>query len=80
VADEGHILDILNAHYACQAARRFAAPEHDTVFDFMPKLFAKHVRFRPAIRGDDPFISLRTVVDDGPDQLKVAIVTAADHE
>ena len=46
----------------------------------MLQLLPRHVRVRPAIGRDDPFIGLRAVVDDGPDQIKIAVITAADHE
>src|SRR4029077_7201670 len=46
----------------------------------MLQFLAGHVRFCPAILGDDPFISERAIVDDGTNQFEVLIVTAADHE
>src|SRR6266849_6463152 len=38
-----------------------------------------HVRFCPAVWGDRSFVCLRPIVDDGPNQLKVTVVTAANH-
>src|SRR5258708_32836580 len=80
VPDEGHVLAPLNAHYAYQGPGLLIAPEHNTLVDFMLQFLPRHVRFCAAICRDDPFISLRAIVDDGPDQLKIAVVTAADHE
>jgi hypothetical protein len=39
----------------------------------------RHLWFRPEILRDDAFIGLRAVVDDGPNQLNVAVVTSTDH-
>ena len=56
------------------------APELDTVVNFMLEFLARHIGFCPAIGRNNSFISLRTVVDDGPNEFKIAIITAADHE
>src|SRR5271155_6048182 len=79
VPDEGHVMDPLNAHHAYQGPGLLVAPEHNTLVDFTPQFLPRHVRFCPAICRDDPFIGLRAIVDDGPDQRKIVFVTAADH-
>src|ERR1039458_8644187 len=80
VANERHVLDLLKAHYAYQHPVLLEAPEHNTLIDFVPQFLPGHIRFGPAICGDDPFISLRAIVDNGPSHLKIAVVAAADHE
>src|SRR5258708_697889 len=80
VPDEGHVLDRLNAHYAHQGPGLLVAPEHNAFVDFMPQFLPGHVWLCPAIRRDGPFICIRAIVDDGPNQLKITVVTAADHE
>jgi hypothetical protein len=79
VADEGYILNMLNAHDPGELAIVFVAPERDSIFDFMLEFFLRHVWVVAAIRWDDAFIGLRAIIDDGPDLRKVLIVTAADH-
>src|ERR1700693_4544468 len=80
VVREGHVLDLLNAHYAHQFPGLLEAPEHNTIIELTLKFLPRHIGFCPAIGRDSSFISLRTVVSDGPNQLKIAIVTSANHE
>jgi len=80
VPNEGHVLDRLNAHNGYQGPGLFVAPEHNTLVDLTPQFLAGHVRFGPAVRRDDSSISLRAIVDDGANQLKIAVVTAEDHK
>src|SRR6266851_75936 len=80
VPNESHVLDVLKARNTCQLPALLVAPEHDSLIDFMLQFLPRHVRFCPAILRDDPFVSARAIVDDGPNLLKVAVVAAADHE
>src|SRR5882724_12319960 len=79
VANERHVLDLLKAHYAYQRPRLLVAPERNPLIDFMLQFLAGHVRFCPTIRRDDSFVSLRSIVDDAPNEFKVRVVTATDH-
>src|ERR1700732_1895081 len=79
VPNQIHVPDLLQAHHSNQLSALLISPERDTVIDFMAQLVLGHVWFRPAIFRDDAFVSARAIVDDGPNQLKVAVITAADH-
>src|SRR5438105_13457161 len=79
VPNQGDILDGLDAHDSFQCFALLAGPERDAVRDFTTQFLSRHVRFCPAIRRDDAFIGARAIVDDGPDQLNIAVVTATDH-
>src|SRR5712672_3098192 len=79
VPNKSYVLDLLNAHNAYQGPGLLVAPEHNPLMDFIPQFFPGHVRVCPAVGGDRPFIGLRAIIDDGPNQLEVAVVTAADH-
>ncbi len=76
---ECHVPNRLNAHDAEQGPGLLVAPEHDALIEFPLEVLPGHVRFRPAARGDDSFVRLRAIVDDGPDRLKIAIVAAPNH-
>jgi hypothetical protein len=80
VPDEGYVLNLLKAHYTHQGPSFLVAPEHDSIVYFMPEFLRGHIRFCPAIRGDDPLIGLGGVVDDGPNQLEIAVVAESNHE
>ena len=80
VANEGYILDLLQAHHTNERPVVLAAPEHNAAIDFVLQLFPGHVRFCPAIFGNRPPIRLGAVVDDGPNRFEVPVVTAANHE
>jgi hypothetical protein len=77
---QSDVLDCLNAHHANQLFVFLISPEYDAVIDFMAQLARGHVWFRPAIFGDDAFIGLCAIVDDGRNQREVVVITAADHE
>jgi hypothetical protein len=79
VPNESYVLDLLDAHNAYQRPGLLVAPKHHTFIDFILQFFPGHVRFCPAVSGNRPFICLRAIVDDGPNQLKVAVVTTTDH-
>src|SRR6202521_4898188 len=79
VPDKGHDLYLLEPHDSYQHSGRLVAPEHNTFLDFVLQFLPGHVRFRPAICRDDSFVGPCAVIDDGPNQLKVAVVAAADH-
>ena len=79
MTDEGDILNLLQAHHANQSTAVLIPPEHHAVVDLVLQLFGRHVRLGPAIGRDDALVGLRAIVDDGPHQLEVARVTAADH-
>src|SRR4029077_18141231 len=55
------------------------SPERHAVIYFSAQFIPGHVWLSPAIRRDDAFVGVRAVVGDGPTQLKIAFVTAADH-
>src|ERR1700688_3808590 len=79
VPDQSHVLDRLNAHHTLQRFIFLVPPEGNTLFDFMMKLVPRHIGFGPAIFRDDTFVGERAIVDDGPDQVEVAVVTGTDH-
>jgi len=79
VPNQSHILDLLHAHHAFQWFALLVSPKRDAVLDFMTQFIPRHVWFCPAIRRDDAFIGARAIVDDGPDQFNIAVVTATDH-
>src|ERR1700740_793661 len=77
--NQSHVLDLLEAHHTNQLSALLVSPERNAIIDFMAQLALGHIWFRPAIFRDDAFISLCAIVDNGPNQLKVAVVTLADH-
>jgi hypothetical protein len=79
VPNQSHILDLLKAHHAYQLSSLLISPERDAVIDFVAQLVPGHVWFRPAIFSDDAFIGARAVVDDSPNQIKVAVIATTDH-
>jgi hypothetical protein len=79
VPNQSHVLELLDAHNACQFPGILVTPEHNTLIDFILQFLPGHVRLRPAVCGDRPFICSRAIVNDGPNHLKVAVITAADH-
>jgi hypothetical protein len=46
----------------------------------MAQLLGGHIRLRPAVGGNDAFVSLRGLVDDSPYRLKVRIIAWSDHK
>ena len=52
----------------------------DTVGDLVTELVRGHIGLRPAIDGDDACVGLGPVVDDGADEVEVAVGAAADHK
>src|SRR5260370_30013109 len=80
VPNQSHILDLLNAHHTYQLSSLLVSPERNAVIDFIAQLVPGHLWFCPAIFTHDAFIRVRAIVDDGPNQLKVAVITAADHD
>jgi hypothetical protein len=80
MADQRHVLDVLQAH----DARQFVAVEkprkRDTGRQFGDQLFARHVGLVPAIRRDDPAIGRGPVVDHLVDRRNVGRPAIADHE
>src|ERR1700756_4465348 len=80
VANECYVLHVLDAHDGDYLCGIFVAPEDDPIVDFMLKFFSRHVRFGPAVRGNDAFVGLRAIVDDFPDGFEIARITATDHE
>src|SRR5882762_4140270 len=79
VPDQGDVLNLLNSHYACQGPALLVAPEHDLLVDLVAQFRRRYVWICRAICGNDPFIGLSAVIDDGPNQLKITIVTASYH-
>jgi hypothetical protein len=79
VSNQSYILDLLNAHHALQRPILLVSPEHHAGLHFSAQFIPGHVWLTPAIRRDDAFIGVRAVVDDGPNQLKISFVTAADY-
>src|ERR1700741_4525729 len=79
VANQSDVFDRLKAHRAYQLSFLLISPESNAVIDFMTQLAVGHVGFRPAVFRDNAFINVRAIVDDGPNQLKVVLITAADH-
>jgi len=80
VPNKGHVLHLLNAHYSHQRPALLVPPKNNALIDLMLQFFPGHVQFRPAILGDNTPVSSRAVVDNRPDQLKIALVTLPDHE
>src|SRR5271166_2184132 len=80
VSNQGHVLHRLNAHHAGQRASVLVAPKPNAVVNLMLQFLARRIRFGPAICGDDSFVSSRAIINDRPNQLKIAVVTWADHE
>src|SRR6266850_928247 len=79
VPNQSHIPHPLKAHHTCQLSSVLASPERNAAVDFMAQFVLGHIWFRPAIFRNDAFIGARTIVDDGPNRLKVVVITAADH-
>src|SRR6266404_6365096 len=79
VPHQRHIPHLLDAHNARQFPALLVAPEHHTLIDLLLQFLARHVWFRPAIRRNRPLISLRAIVDNRPNHLKVSAVTPANH-
>ena len=71
VANEGHFVEVLHAHYADDSAVVSFGPEADSGFDLPAQLVARHVGVFPAVGGDDPFVRRSGVVDDGVDFVEV---------
>ena len=53
VADQGHVLHVLDAHDAEQFAVFFPAPEADAAVDLVAKFLPRHVGLVPAVGRDD---------------------------
>jgi hypothetical protein len=79
VANQGYVLDRLNAHHAHQRRILLVSPKRNAVLHFSAQFSPGHIWLRPAIRRDDAFVGVRAIVDDGPDQLKISFVAAVDH-
>src|ERR1700688_5017021 len=80
VADESDVANALNAHHAGKRPLVLVTPEDHTFLHFVLELLSGHVRFGPAIAGDDAFIGAGAVVDDGVNAFEVLTAAEADHE
>jgi len=79
VADEGHFPQVLAAHNPHQTAFTFIAPEIDPGPEFILQFLRAHIRFMPAIRRDDPAVSLGRGVDDGQDDFSFVGAQGTNH-
>src|SRR5579859_2870009 len=77
VADQGDVLNVLDAHHASEGVVFYEAPEDDACVDLMLQLLLGHVGLGPAVCRDDAAIGLGAVVNDGPDLFEVSAVAAA---
>ena len=81
MADQGHVLDILDPHYADKpSAIDLATQKADTGGDLVAKFGFRHVGLMPAIRRDDAAIGLRRVVDDLEDGGNVGFGAVSEHD
>ena len=80
VANESDVADVLNAHYAGKMAAVFVTRESYAFVDFVLELVCGHVRLGPAVGGDDAFVGLSAVVDDGVNAIEVLSGATSDHE
>ena len=79
MADQGDILNVLNPHHAEQLAALFIAPKPHAAFNFMAKLFPRHVRLMPAVSRNHATVGFSGLVDDGKDGVEVGVGAGADH-
>jgi hypothetical protein len=79
VANEGHIFHRLNSHYASQLAVFLKTPELHAVPDLIAQFMPRHVRLLPVILRNHPFIRLRAIIDDLPNDLEIPLIASPDH-
>src|SRR6185503_21031473 len=79
VANKRHVLDILNPHNRGEFAGSLIAPEDHPVIDFVLQVFLRHVWIGPAIFRNNASVSPGAIVNDGPNQLEIVLVAAANH-
>ena len=77
--DERHVADILNAHYPGQFFVLFISPKYDAIVDFMFEFISGHVGVFQTILGDNTYVCVRSLIDNGINSLKIAIVTKSNH-
>ena len=79
MADQGHVLHVLDAHHPHQSSFLLHAPEHHARVHLMAQLLPGHVGLLPAVRGDHIAVGLGRVVDDFVHGLEVVFLAQADH-
>jgi hypothetical protein len=79
MADESHILNLLEAHHSYQEAISFTTPESNPFTDLVPQFFPGHVRLLPAVLGNHPLVGPGGIVDDFVNRLEFIGGTPADH-
>src|SRR4030042_6609510 len=79
MANEGHILNVLNAHYSHQLAAFFISPEYDSPVHFMAEFAFRHGRVFPAVRRNYSFIRPGSVVYNLADHFKFTACAWPNH-
>jgi len=79
MADEGDVLDLLQAHHSHQTAFLLITPKENASGDLVPEIFRGHVGFLPAIRRNHPPVRSGSVIDDFANRWKIIRATRPDH-
>src|SRR5215467_724988 len=79
MANQNHLLDVLQSHDAAERSILLPPPEVDACRNLILQLMPRHVWLRPAILRDHSFVGKRTIVNDLVNLLEFVFSALANH-